>query len=276
MKRMKKWSLIVVAMSGLMYACDREDQLEIDNDEELEATSEILDAEGSSDEDVALLDVTLQNLSSSASARTKELCAAISVDSVAQVITLDFGEGCVGPYGRTRSGQLIITFGGEFDDDLANRIITYDNYTVNDRQITGSIELRNINKSEAGNYTWTRTLKDYTVTYANGQSKTINGSTTRELIEGYGDHDISNNVVLVTGNYETTTTFGTSYTYTIVEPVRLDYPCWTTGGMLRISGVVEISRDNANRVRNKMIDYGDECDNNYTVVINSERITVGS
>ncbi|UXP30885.1 hypothetical protein N6H18_11030 [Reichenbachiella agarivorans] len=275
MKLVTKWSLMVVMMSTIFFACDRANELDDSRDEELGATEEILDAENMVDEDVSLTEDALNDISASASGRSvASLCAEITVDSVNHVITLDFGSGCVGPYGRSRSGKIVMTYGGEFNDGLANRIITFEDYVVNNKEVTGSIEVGNYNQTTDGTYTATRTMNNYTVTFPNGTSKTILGATTYEIIEGYGDYDVSNNVVLVTGSYKTTTTFGATYTYTIVEPVKLSYACLLSGNMLRVEGLIEIKRTNAVRVRTKTIDYGEGCDDSYTVSIDSELIEV--
>ena len=204
-------------------------------------------------------------------------CAVVTKDLEAKTITVDFGDGCVGPFGRERSGKVIITFGGVFNDQLANRVITFDNYFVNNRQITGSIELRNINRSEEGYLTATRALNGYTVIFPDGNSVVINGSMTREWIEGEGDGDPLTNVIRLTGGYEGVSTRGLKYTHTITEPVIARFACRAQGGFLRTAGVIEMIRSNENisQQRVRKILYGDDtCDNTFTVIINGREFTI--
>lgn len=265
-------------MALLMFVACREESVfdrQATIDEELEEASGIMESENLMDEDVAMAEEALYEVDAETSGRSLEsTCRTVTVDSTAYTVTIDFGEGCVGPYGRERSGQIVITYGGEFNDGLANRVVTFVDYYVNNRQISGTIELSNFNENASGNITATRKLIDYTVAFPNGTTRVINGSNTREILSGYGDGLLSNNIVSVTGSYTAATSRGVSYTYEIVEPVVLDYECLISGGMLRKSGVVEITRVGAVRIRTKTIDYGDSCDNTYSVSIDSEVVEV--
>lgn len=261
----------------LIWSCNGVDEIqqeEIDP-EELSEVNEILSIENVLAEEISLLDVANTNIIGSLpESRARELCAELSVDSVNFVIVIDFGDGCIGPYGRSRSGKIISTYSGGFNDGQTNREITFEDYFVNNQQITGSIELGKSNLTDEGTFISTRTLIDYTIIYPNGTSKTTNGSTEREIIEGFGDYDISNNVTLVTGGFTTVTTSGVTHIYTIINPVRLSYECWLSGGMLRTEGLVEIERSSDLRVRTKIVDYGEDCDNQYSITIDNELIIV--
>jgi hypothetical protein len=204
-------------------------------------------------------------------------CAEVSLDSENKKVTIDFGDGCIGPFGRERSGKVIVSYGGEFNDQMANRVITFENYFVNNRQITGAIELRNFNRNQEGFITATRTLSDYKVTFPDGNSVTVNGSMMREWIEGEGDGDPTTNVIRLTGSYEGISTRGRTYTHTITEPVIARFSCRAQGGFLRTAGVVEMIRSNENldKQRVRKILYGDDtCDNTFTVIINDREFTI--
>lgn len=276
MKKIIRNGMVIVFSLFVLMACREEDQTlrELTVSEELAAASEVLDTENLADEDMAMVEEVLYEVVASQSARQLEACRMITIDSAKREVVIDFGEGCVGPYGRERAGKILITFGGEFNEGLGRRTVTFDGYQVNNRQITGTIEVSEYSQNEDGNYSSTRTLIDYTIVFPNGVTRVINGSNTREFLAGFGDGIWSNNVVSITGSYTTETSRGWVFNYDILEPVILDYACLFEGGMLRKLGVIEITRQNASRIRTKMIDYGESCDNSYTVTIGEETINI--
>jgi hypothetical protein len=193
----------------------------------------------------------------------------------AKTITLDFGEGCVGPYGRERSGKVIITYSGTFGDNLANRVITFEDYFVNDKQITGKLELRDFNVSANSNLTLTRKAIDYAVHFPNGNTFTLNGSTTIEWLEGEGDFDRSNNVLMITGSYTGVSSRGRNVSFEITEPVIVSFPCGEEGKFLRVDGKTELRVSNAVGARVRTVDYGDgDCDETIVVTINDRIFTI--
>lgn len=202
-------------------------------------------------------------------------CAEITRDEDQKLVTIDFGDGCVGPYGRERSGKILIQYGGEFNDNMANRIISFENYVVNNKGISGTIELRDFNRNDSGNLTATRKMNEYTVTFPDGNSFTINGSTTRAWLEGEGDGDPTTNVIQTTGSYEGVSTRGRSFTHVITEPIIANFACKAEGGFLRVSGVKEMTKAAGNNSRTRTINYGDgTCDNEIVVTINDRTFTI--
>ena len=262
----------------LFQACNDEDPeaTTISTEEELDIVENGSEAETAVDEDLQIMDQAVAETAASGGRIAGDsICATVIRDEVAKTITLDFGDGCIGPYGRERSGKIIITYGGTFDDEMANRVITFENYYVNNKNITGAILLRDINRNAAGNITGTRALEDYTIHYPDGNTFVINGSTTREWLEGEGDGIISNNVFRITGAYEGVSTRGRGFTHTIVEPIVVDFSCRASGGFARVSGVKEMVINGIDRNRTRTVDFGDgTCDNEFTVTINNKVYTI--
>lgn len=257
-------TLFVAAM--LLVSCDNNaDQQGTETEEEQTLES----ASISEDETDDVLEITYQTetelVSAGGRVRTTT-CAEVTNDKENNIITIDFGDGCVGPRGRERSGKIIIAYSHEIGDSLANRIITFENYVVNNKGITGTIELRDRSINEAGNLQSVKRLIDLTITFPNGQQTVFNGSRTREWLSGAGDDDPSNNVYKITGSVEGISTTGRSFTHTIVEPIISDWSCAAQGNFARISGVVELSKLKGYSVRKRTVDYGDgECDNFITI-----------
>jgi hypothetical protein len=203
---------------------------------------------------------------SARSERALPVCAVVTNDKTNKILTIDFGTGCTGAYGRTRSGKMLIQYSGILGDSAANRTITFENYKVNGKSIEGTIEVRDILKNGAGNLQATRKLTNLKVTFSNGKSVTINGSRTREWIAGAGDTNPDNNKYRITGTLEGSTSTGRSFTQEITTPIVVDFACAKEGKFARVSGVVEITKVGGFGTRKRTVDYGDgTCDNTITV-----------
>ena len=274
---------LMALLAGVTYlsACDNDEDITTPDtsNEDVEIFSEATLSNTLADEDLEFVEIVSATESNGGKSSLEHLpqCANVSRDAEAQTITIDFGDGCVGPFGRERSGKIIITYGGSFNDGMANRVISFDNYFVNNRQISGTIELRNFNRNNDGFLTATRALNGYTVTFPDGNSVTINGSMMREWIEGEGDGDPTTNVIRLTGSYEGVSTRGITYTHTITEPVIARFSCRAQGGFLRTAGIIEMIRKNENvsMQRVRKILYGDDvCDNEFKVIINGREFTI--
>ena len=261
-------SLYAVILAGLfLTACDRDENLSQGTDEEEEQTMESASVgEDASDDALEITSHVEAELSATGGRSASTHCATITTDIEAKTVTIDFGEGCVGPYGKERKGKIIITYSGEIGDSLANRIITFENYFVNNKGITGTIELRDISINVAGNLQSVKKLVDLTISFQNGERIVFNGSRTRELISGYADGILTNNIYRITGSVAGVSTTGRTFTHEIIEPIIADWSCASAGNFARVSGKVEMTRLGGYVSRKRTVDYGDgECDNVITI-----------
>lgn len=261
-------SLAVLFFGGaLMIACDNSDELGLGTDSEEETAIESSSVGDDASDDV--LEVSYQaekDLTSSGGRRASNICGEITKDEVNKVITIDFGDGCVGPHGNTRKGKILISYSSEIGDSVANRIITFENYFINNKGITGKIELRDFSINEAGNLVSTKRVTDLKVTFPNGEYFTFNGTRTREWLSGRGDNDPSNNVYKITGTLTGKSSKGRSFTEEIVEPIISDWSCAAEGNFARIQGIVQLTKLTGFGSRTRTVDYGDgTCDNVITI-----------
>lgn len=269
-------SIYVLALAaGLMLVACNEDGLRQGSDEEEEQTMEAASV-GEEASDDALEIAYEAELELSAGGRKKVSdCPVVTKDVENKKITVDFGDGCIGPHGRERSGKIIITYSGEIGDSIANRIITFENFFVNNKGVTGTIELRDISINNAGNLQSVKRLIDLTITFPNGESIVFNGDRTREWLSGSGDSDPANNVFRITGSIAGESTTGRSFTHEITVPVISDWSCAAQGNFARISGRVEMTKLGGYKNRKRIVDYGDgECDNIITVITIRRTYTV--
>lgn len=259
--------LAIFCLLLAVTSCSNDEQLMDNESDEAELAELSSTGENESDDVLEILDQVEMSFGSE-SARTSELCATITNDAEAHILTIDFGEGCVGPYGRTRSGKIIVAYSGTVNDGVSNRIVTFDNYVVNNKAVTGSIELRDITLNEDGTISSTKKLVALTVTFPNGQSVSFTGSRTRLWTEGVRDGDPSNNVFEITGSVDGVWSNGSTFTHVIIEPIISDWSCAADGGFARVAGVVEIEHLRGSVKRVRKIIYGDgTCDNEFTVII---------
>jgi hypothetical protein len=278
MKTMKfnlsKFAICTLFISALsIQACNDDSDKDISEDEQMSIAENSTESDSGVDED---LQAASEATGSSSGGRIAEnSCAVVTRDATAKTITIDFGTGCQGRFGRSRTGKIIITYGGEFNDSLANRTITFQNYTVGQKHISGTIELRNFNLNGDGHLTCERKITDYTVTYPNGKTFTLNGTTTREWLSGDRDKIPGNEVIKITGSYTGESTNGRKYSRTIVDPIIANFTCKASGGFLRVSGSEEMTMTTAKKNRTRTINYGTgDCDNEITITVNGTTKTV--
>ena len=257
----------------ILVSCDREESFNKGTEQEEEQVIESASiSEDASDDVLEIASQAEAELVASGGRVASKLCATVTHDKANKTVIIDFGDGCVGPYGRERKGKIIVKYSSVIGDNIANRIITFDGYFVNNKGVTGTIELRDISVNGSGNLQSIKRLVDLTITYPNGESMVYNGSRTREWISGAGDDDPSNNVYRITGSVEGKSTNGRTFTHEIVEPIIADWSCAAQGNFARIAGVVEMTRLGGYTNRKRTVDYGNgECD--YIIVVTTFRRT---
>lgn len=262
---------VIVVVAIFVTSCDREDGIKQGTDDEEEQVIESASIGEDASDDA--LEITAQGenqLTVSGGRVNSDLCATITHDEANKKVIIDFGDGCIGPYGRERKGKIIVTYSSEVGDSIANRIITFENYFINNKGVTGTIELRDVSVNAFGNLQSTKKLVDLTISFPNGEQVVFNGSRTREWISGAGDNDRFNNVYRITGLVSGESTTGRSFTHEIVEPIIADWSCAAQGNFARIAGVVEMTKLGGYTNRKRTVNYGDgECDN--TIVITTFR-----
>lgn len=260
--------LAFVCIALAATSCSDDDSLMDNETEEAEMAELSSVSENESDDILELLDEVEMSFDGDEAGRVSQLCAVITNDTENHILTIDFGDGCVGPYGRTRSGKIIVAYSGVVNDGVSNRIITFDDYVVNNKAITGSIELRDITVNEDGTISSTKKLVGLTVTFPNGQFVSFTGSRTRVWTDGVRDGDPTNNKFRITGSVEGVWSNGSTFTHRIVEPIIADWSCAASGGFARIAGVVEVERLRGHVKRLRKIIYGDgTCDNRIVIII---------
>ncbi|MDW3194355.1 MAG: hypothetical protein R8G66_18410 [Cytophagales bacterium] len=182
-------------------------------------------------------------------------CATVERDTVNQIITIDFGDGCEGKRGRVRSGKIIVTYDGNRRTEGSFRSVTFDNFFVDSTQVEGT-RTKTVTAVDAENLSITVdiTLTGGKLTFGDGTSATREAQKTRVWsFDASGDH-----VTTVSGSASGVNREGVSYSMAITEDIVFQRACWRAGVFVPVSGVKMFTVGESTAT----IDYGDgECDN---------------
>jgi len=248
---------------SLLASCQREEGLEQGTDQEEEQIVESASVSEDASDDALEISALAETQLIAAGGRVEtDQCPTITHDVLNKKIIIDFGDGCVGPYGRERRGKIIVAYSHVIGDSIANRVITFEDYFVNNKGVAGTIELRDVAINAQGNLQCTKRLIDLTITFPNGEHVVFNGSRVREWLAGAGDDNRFNNLYRITGSVTGIWSTGRTFTHEIVEPIIADWSCAASGNFPRIAGVVQVTKLGGYKDRMRRVDYGNgECDN---------------
>jgi hypothetical protein len=193
-------------------------------------------------------------------------CATVTADTASspRVLTLDFGSGCTGNDGRTRSGKIIITFTGRYRD--AGTVIshTFDNFYINGNKVEGTKTVTNMGLNAEGNLVYKIEVKGAKITTDQGVL-TWESTREREWTAGSNTPSILDDEYDITGTASGVNRKGSAYTIKIDDtaPVHVKVGCrWI------VSGKVDIMPEGKST---RTVDYGfGTCDSQATVTINGQ------
>jgi hypothetical protein len=186
-----------------------------------------------------------------------------------KVITIDFGTtGFIGKRGNILKGKIIVKISNRMLIAGSTRVITYNNFSVNDNVVLGSKTLTYNGLNSEAKPSWTITAKD-TINRADGKTVIWNSDRTRTRIDNNGTLTIYwDDTYSITGSSNGVNAKGVAYTMTI-EPtnpliIGNGWPFFT-------QGTVIITTENKTAV----MDYGDGTkDAKATITINGVTKTI--
>ncbi len=186
-------------------------------------------------------------------------------DSVAHTVTITF-DNCE-YLGKVRNGIIHIAYERLFNIGLraVNLNITFENYTIDGVKVEGTIET-----TFGGTYKVPEIHVVATAmkaTFPDGKFISWSSDMTYTITEGFGDYDISNNVLEISGTINGTNRAGKDYT-SVWNKVTLKRIC---PDGYPVSGTVTITSDKGETV----IDYGNgECDDEITITNEGVTVTI--
>jgi hypothetical protein len=258
----------VIASFSFITSC-KKDQSEVPNsndettnaDQFQEAEGAAVDIDNISDQAIQYHSVNMR-LASGSTQNNILSCATVTNDSVNHVTTVDFGTGCTGNDGRTRSGQIIIHYsGGSYFTSGFQRIVTFNNFFVDNRHVEGTRTVTNNGTNAAGHLNWSVNAQNMRITRPGGSYHQWNSQRTREMIGGdtLPGHP-QDDVYSITGSSSGINSNGNSCSATITNPLVKNSCHWI------VSGTVAITPSNRPQ---RILDFGNgNCDNDATVTRN--------
>lgn len=201
-------------------------------------------------------------------------CATVTHDTVARIITIDFGTGtCTSLDGKVRSGKIIVTYTGHYKDAGSTHTITTNNYYVNGKKVIVHKTVTNEGMNSSGQYWYSVTVNDSIVL---GTDSIISwtGSRTRTWLEGYSTPTRSDDVYLIGGTTTVTRANGHVFVHSIsaTDPLKVALSCSYIE-----DGTVTITSSSTSFTTARVLDYGyggGGCDNQAQLTIGTHTYVI--
>jgi hypothetical protein len=186
------------------------------------------------------------------------LCAGITVTpndtTYPKTITIDFGDSCVGPDGKLRSGKIIMDLTAPLRKPGSVLSVTLENFYINHIHVEGTKTITNI--SENGAVRFSVQVTGGKVTFPSGRGYSYESSKTKAQVAGMDTRICRDDVFEITGSATIKFNNGVVVKFEVADPLIKKVVCpWLSDGTLKI-GVND---------RALNIDYGfphnGDCDN---------------
>lgn len=274
MKTLKRIALVLVAGSSIAYlaSCGKED----DGIESAVGFDDVtVDTEAS-------MDVAFEDVDNSVEAGINYEpadggkyfqdplleCAVVTHDRENKTVTIDYGDGCEGPGGRTRSGKILISYTDHRYVPGASRTVTFEDFYIDSVRIEGTRKVTNITVDANSSPQFRVEVIDGRLTWPDGTFATRNSDHTRTWVRA---ENPAQDESRVEGSAEGLTRAGEEYSSLVTDPLVFKRRCLAQGYFFPVSGTVETTTEGVAIVT----DFGDgECDNEATVTINGVTETI--
>lgn len=196
-------------------------------------------------------------------------CATITNDTATKTVTVDFGTGCLGPDGKTRSGQIVINYSRRLYIPGATRTVTLVNYVVDSVSIAGSKTYTNLMVNFRDTLSLNVVLTGGQITMPNGNTATRAFDRTSTWVRGINP---SQDEFWVDGNIQGTRFNGNSFTRTVNSTLVYRRACRRQQVKIPVEGTATITRSGQPDID---LDFGmGSCDNLVDVTVNGQTTTV--
>ncbi|MEM6343982.1 MAG: hypothetical protein AAF927_08880 [Bacteroidota bacterium] len=203
------------------------------------------------------------------SMRAIPACATITHDSIAKTILLDFGTGCVGPDGKTRSGQLLLTYTQRLYRPGANLSIESISYIVEGVAVEGTKTITNVSASFQDNISLNVSLVNGKLIFPNGDTITRQVNKTYTWVRAA--HPALDEFH-VEGGAQGTNRAGEAYSCQITSTLIWKRKCKRLGIKIPVEGVKLIQKSGRPDLT---LDFGDgTCDSLITLSANGNSRTI--
>ena len=198
-------------------------------------------------------------------------CATITHDKDAKTITIDFGDGCTGPYGVTRSGIIFITYTGARFIPGSTWTVTFQDFYIDGRHIEGTRTVENVSESLDDNPKFHVVLEGGKVTWPDETFATREVDRYRVWIRAA--NPINDEMHILEGSTaDGVNRRGVTYSTTVLSDLIYKRACrGMNKARIPVQGTKEVILDGVSYI----IDFGDgECDSIITISSEGRTITV--
>ncbi|MFN8360437.1 MAG: hypothetical protein U0264_11035 [Candidatus Kapaibacterium sp.] len=194
-------------------------------------------------------------------------CATASWDSVARILTIDFGsQNCVCKDGLTRRGKIIAQFSGKYKEVNSSVMISLDNYYVQDMKVTGSKKVTFLGVGKVNILVENAMVATPTGTISWNSNRTI------EKTKGLTTPTIWDDEYVLTGSANGVNRKGVAFTVTIDTPLKKKVSCLAKDF---VSGILTIQNDKGATLSINYDPLGTEaCNKLASVTINGKTQTI--
>ena len=197
------------------------------------------------------------------SAIVSDGCPLVTVDHPDEVywpkvITIDYGTGCEGFYGQTRSGMIKVTINGRYRIPGSVKTVELIQYVINGISVEGTKTIENLGLNENNNLEFSIILSGGKITTPNGIVLNREFTRLREWVAGADTPNHFDDVYFISGTTTGTNFLGDAFTRTITNPLE-----WAASCKFIKSGTIVSEVEGKTAIT---IDYGNgACDNEATV-----------
>lgn len=195
-------------------------------------------------------------------------CATVTIDTLVNphTMVIDFGTtNCLCRDNRYRRGQMLINFNGRYRDPGTVINVSFNNYFVDDNQVTGTKTITNNGLNAANHMNWSIVANMSIIKANNAGTLSYTCNRNREWIAGdTSKHVFMDDVFSITGTASGTKASGTSFTAVIQSPLIRKMAC----PRHFVTGVLEVTPQGK---PTRSIDFGTgTCDNQATLTVNGQ------
>ncbi|MBI1225081.1 MAG: hypothetical protein GC192_07560 [Bacteroidetes bacterium] len=252
-----KWLLASTLTLGLFFtACQKDEDTTIQSEQIMAAEDQTAANDLYEDVDEQV-DIAVETRGGGGT------CPTVTIDpadgSYPRTMTIDFGtDGCTGPDGRVRKGQIVVSLTDSLSNTGAVRTATFVDFYVDGAHLEGTRTLTNQGPNADGNLTFSRTVVGGKITFPNDESATWEANHQITLVQGGNTNTPLDNVWETTGSSSGVNRNGKAFSTEIVTPLVRKRACpWV------VSGTKTLTVDG----KTLTIDYGDgTCDRKATVI----------
>ena len=235
--------LLLFLLLGTAIACKKSDDTPA-NQPDYTATAKVTESESVMQDALYATDDAFDGNDDGMTGGKIAGCAIITHDEPTKTVVVDFGTGCTGIGGRTRSGKVTVVYEGTRAVS-SKRTMTFANYTAksgsSSYSLSGTIT-SSFSYSSAG-YTYTLSASNLSVTLSSGTKLSVT-TLSRVIVFAWGGDkkNPAGYTTSITGTSSNTDDTGKTTTVTIdpANPILIKGSCVSSGIYYPASGVYDI------------------------------------